>query len=57
MQEVYYTLLVTMDKVLELQVTLMVQTAAAAYVGRKARGTAASPSPVQSGDVLTRYHL
>jgi hypothetical protein len=26
----------------------------AAYVGRKARGTAASPLPVQSGDVLTR---
>ena len=24
------------------------------YVGRKARGTAASPLPVQSGDVLTR---
>jgi hypothetical protein len=29
-------------------------TANAAYVGRKARGTAASPLPVQSGDVLTR---
>jgi len=29
-------------------------TAVAAYVGRKARGTAASPLPVQSGDVLTR---
>jgi hypothetical protein len=26
----------------------------AAYVGRKARGTAASPLPVQSGDTLTR---
>ena len=26
----------------------------AAYVGRKARGTAATPLPVQSGDVLTR---
>jgi hypothetical protein len=26
----------------------------ATYVGRKARGTAASPLPVQSGDVLTR---
>jgi hypothetical protein len=26
----------------------------AAYVGRKARGTTASPLPVQSGDVLTR---
>ena len=26
----------------------------AAYVGRKARGTAASPLPVQSGDILTR---
>lgn len=29
-------------------------TAVAAYVGRKARGTAASPLPVQSGDTLTR---
>ena len=29
-------------------------TAVAAYVGRKARGTAASPQPVQSGDTLTR---
>ena len=29
-------------------------TAVAAYVGRKARGTAASPSPVLSGDTLTR---
>jgi len=26
----------------------------AAYVGRKARGTAASPLPVQAGDILTR---
>jgi hypothetical protein len=26
----------------------------AAYVGRKARGTSASPLPVQSGDILTR---
>jgi hypothetical protein len=29
-------------------------TAVAAYVGRKARGTAASPLPVQAGDTLTR---
>jgi hypothetical protein len=29
-------------------------TAVAAYVSRKARGTAASPLPVQSGDTLTR---
>jgi hypothetical protein len=29
-------------------------TAVVAYVGRKARGTAASPLPVQSGDTLTR---
>jgi hypothetical protein len=29
-------------------------TAFAAYVGRKARGTAANPLPVQSGDTLTR---
>lgn len=26
----------------------------ASYVGRKARGTAASPSPVQAGDIITR---
>jgi hypothetical protein len=29
-------------------------TAVAAYVGRKARGTAATPLPVQAGDTLTR---
>jgi hypothetical protein len=29
-------------------------TAVASYVGRKARGTAASPLPVQAGDTLTR---
>jgi hypothetical protein len=29
-------------------------TSVASYVGRKARGTAASPLPVQSGDTLTR---
>jgi hypothetical protein len=29
-------------------------TAVAAYVGRKARGTAAIPLPVQTGDILTR---